>query len=801
MTKSALSHLKVLDLTQYIAGPYCTKLMAGFGAEVIKVERPGTGDRMRALGPFFQDREDLETSIPFLWLNTGKKSITLNLKRPRGIEILKRLVTGADVLIESFSPGVMDSLGLGYDVLGELNPGLVMTSISSFGQTGPYRHYEAEEIQLNALGGGMMMTGNPDNAPLASGPALYQYTAGQHAYVATLMAVCQRDATGEGQHVDVSIQESGLEHLEITLSEYLLKGRNAKRGGHLFVPWDTYECEDGYATIIAMPSRHWHRASEIFQDGAIFDDEYHHLLGRIRNRREYESRLKDCVKLHKKKALFEAGQARRLAFAFLADLDEAIESPQHEDRKFFVEVDHPSVGKHRICGAPFLMSETPWKSDRAPLLGEHNHVRLWRRARLLEGRNPGFAERRGDLTGSLPLQGMRVIDLSHSWAAPHCTRILADYGAEVIKVEYIRRLCLLRGARKESEVYNRHPGWLQVNRNKYSITLDLKADEDREVLRDLIRTCDVLVENARTGVMDKLGFGYGDVKRMKNDVIMLSMSAFGNTGPYASYAGYGAVFEALGGIQGLTAYDRSSKPCRIKEMDVINGLAGACAVMTALWYRQRTGMGQHIDLSQLEASTHATIGEHLLEYMLNGTQTLPLGNRHRTFAPQGCYPCEGEDKWVVITIRSDQAWERFCEVVEHPEWISDARFATHEARIENHDLLDQMIGEWTRRRTHYEAMHALQDVGLPAAAVLDVSEIGQDPHLKERGYFVNRVGGPGERFMGMPFKLSKGEGRIRWRGPNLGEHNTYVFCELLKRSSDEIKPFRKEDIGTAFDPE
>lgn len=401
----------------------------------------------------------------------------------------------------------------------------------------------------------------------------------------------------------------------------------------------------------------------------------------------------------------------------------------------------------------------------------------------------------------LPLRGIRVIDLSHSWAAPHCARILADYGAEVIKVEYARRLCLLRGARKEPQVYNGHPAWLQVNRNKYSITLDLESDEDRKILTDLVSMSDVLIENSRDGVMEKLGFGYADVVGMKKDLIVLSMSAFGKTGPYASYAGYGAVFESLSGIQSLTAYDRCSKPYRIKEMDVTNGLAGACAVMTALLYRQRTGVGQHIDLSQLEASTHATIGEHLLEYMLNGTQTLPLGNRHWKFAPQGCYPCKGEDKWVVITIRSDAAWERFCEVVGHPEWISDARFATDEARIENHDLLDRMIGEWTSKHTHYEAMHALQKVGLPAAAVLDVSEIAEDPHLKERNYFINGVEGSDKRFMGMPFKLSKGDGRVRWRGPNLGQHNRHVFCELLKRSAHKIKCFRKEDIGTAFDPE
>jgi len=372
MKEKALSNLRIIDLTHSVAGPYCTKLMVGFGAEVIKIERPETGDGMRRLGPFYKNHEGLETSIPFLWLNTGKKSITLNIKTVKGTEILKQLIKNADVLIENFSPGVMHSLGLSYETLRDFNPRLIMTSISNFGQTGPYRDYKAEEIELQSLSGGMYMTGDPEKEPLSSGPALCQYTAGKHAYIATLMALLQRGKSGNGQFIDISIQESGLEHIEITLSYNLQKGKNAKRGEHLFVPWDTYECQDGYATIIAMPSRHWHRAAEIFGDARLFDKKYLHVLDRMKHRSEYEALLRPCVKAHKKKDLFHAGQTRKLAFGCVTGLDEVIESPQHKAREFFVEIDHPSVGKHKYCDAPFKMSRTPWQSDRAPLIGEHN---------------------------------------------------------------------------------------------------------------------------------------------------------------------------------------------------------------------------------------------------------------------------------------------------------------------------------------------------------------------------------------------------------------------------------------------
>lgn len=373
MNQAALSDIRVVDLTHYTAGPYCTKLMSGFGAEVIKVERPGSGDAMRSVGPFFQNRKGTETSIPFLWLNTGKKSVTLDLKTEKGLDILKDLIGTADVLVENFSPDVMRRLGLDYKAVSDMNPGIVMTSISNFGQSGPYKDFKADEITLNALSGGMSVTGDPEKEPLAAGPVIYQYTAGQHAYLGTLMALFQKGVDGKGQFVDVSIQESGLEHIEIGLSYNLQRGENKKRGGHMFVPWATYDCKDGYGVVIAMPYRHWHRAAEIFKDPALFDDQYDHLLNRIKNRGEYEARLKPCVKAMRKTDLFHAGQARKLAFGYIASLKEASESPQHRARDFFKKIDHPTAGSHKYCDAPFKMSETPWASLRAPLLGEHNN--------------------------------------------------------------------------------------------------------------------------------------------------------------------------------------------------------------------------------------------------------------------------------------------------------------------------------------------------------------------------------------------------------------------------------------------
>jgi crotonobetainyl-CoA:carnitine CoA-transferase CaiB-like acyl-CoA transferase len=821
MAEGPLAQLRVIDLGQYIAGSYCSKLMAGFGAEVIKIEPPGRGDEMRRMGPFFQNKPGLEGSIPFLWLNTGKESVTLDLETEEDLETLRTLIRDADVVLENCPPGIMSGLGLGYEDLQKINPRIVLTSITSFGQSGPYKDYQAEDIVLYALSGGMYLTGDPERPPLTAGPAVCQYTAGLCAYIATLMALFQRHITGEGQHVDISIQEAALSNIEMALKDYLQLGNIKKRNNdkHPIVPWELYPCADGEVAIIGGPVRHWVRGAKIiFDESKLIDKKFLHAGGRIQNRKEFEEILLSYLKKHKKRDLFIQGQEHNLAFGYLKTINEVLESPQHKIREFFVEIDHPVIGKHKYCGAPFILSKTPWHSSRAPLLGEHS------KRILSELRAPSQQCVKHEKSGEYktvaswsscksmvsdsaftfpkntePLKGIRVLDFTKEWAGPLATRILADFGAEVIRVEYARRMCPLRGGILKDQKYNRHPCWHQVNRNKLSITLDLNLPEDRKIAKDLVSKSDLVVSNSRTGVMEKFGLSYEDLIKINPNVIAINMAAFGATGPYSSYSGYGANFDALTGLQGLTAYSKEGKKYRIKEVDVVNGLTGLCAIMTAFLHRQRTGEGQWIDLSQTAGAIHVLMGEHLLEYVMNGTQTLPLGNRHRWFAPQGCYRCQGEDKWVVLTIRSEEEWQRLCELLGHPEWQKDQRFATRAARRENHDELDRLIEEWTRQYSHYEVMHLLQDHGLVAGAVLTVAELSEDPHLKKRGYFMRSKDGNKGLFPGMPFRLSKGSGNIRWRGPDLGQHNEYVLTELLSFSKDQVRPINENDIGTAYE--
>ena len=393
---------------------------------------------------------------------------------------------------------------------------------------------------------------------------------------------------------------------------------------------------------------------------------------------------------------------------------------------------------------------------------------------------------------------MRVLDISTMIAAPFSAALLADFGAQVIKIEYARRMDGMRGGRKENQAYDHHPRWLEINRNKLSITLDLKARKDVAVFKDLVRISDVVVESSRVGVLKGFGLGYDTLRALRPDLILLSMSGFGQTGPEASYAGYGGCLEPLSGIQGLTAYAPESRPVRVREVDVTNGVMGACALMTALFHRQRTGEGQWIDLSQLEACTFGLIGEQLLAFAANGAIAQPRGNRHECHAPQGCYRCSGDDRWVALVVRSDAEWKRLCDAVGWDGPRDDPRFATEEGRRHHHDEIDRLIEAWTATRTQEEVMTRLQQARLAAGAVLDVASLARDPHLAQRGFLRTARDGNGVH-PGLPFVLPEGGGDVWRRGPRLGEHLADVLCALLGRPESDAVPPEFDKIGTAFD--
>lgn len=405
----------------------------------------------------------------------------------------------------------------------------------------------------------------------------------------------------------------------------------------------------------------------------------------------------------------------------------------------------------------------------------------------------------------LPLAGVRVLDFAQVYAGPTCTRLLADLGADVIKVEGVKRIDITRNFvmpenDSSDDYWNKAGYFLLRNGGKRSLTLDFSEESGGagvEIVRRLIPHCDVVVESFTPHVMAKLGLGYESLKALRADIIMISMSGYGQDGPWRDWSGYGMGLEPAAGLSSLTGY-RDGDPLRtgISFTDPYSGIVGAGAVLSALIYRRRTGKGQYIDLSEQEAAI-PVVGAALMDQAMNNRGPRRIGNRSPWYAPQGCYRCAGEDNWVAISVRNDAEFAALCATLGHPEWAQDARFADNRARMENHDALDELISGWTKGQDKRQAMAKLQAAGVIAAAVLTPKDELFDPHLKERGFFDmvdTRCAGPrpvphqlGARFSAFRMDTAR-------PAPKLGEHNAEILQGLLGMSGDEVAKLQEQAV-------
>lgn len=387
-----------------------------------------------------------------------------------------------------------------------------------------------------------------------------------------------------------------------------------------------------------------------------------------------------------------------------------------------------------------------------------------------------------------PLSGIRIIDLSHYWAGPYATVQLAGWGAEVIKVESIQRVDGYRGsaAATGEHAWEKGPTYNFINMMKKDITLDLTRDDGKKALKELVRISDVVLENFSARVMGNLGLGYDDLRPINPSLIMVSMPGFGNDGPWRNFTGFAFNLEQLSGIAHHTGF-ADGPPCNIgAAADPIMGMHGAFAVFAALEHRRVTGQGQFVDLAHLESLT-AFAGPSLLTYQLTGRVTMRAGNDEPLAAPHDFYPCQGKDKWVGISVRTEEEWHRFANAIGRPEWVNDARFANTLSRYRNREALGAHIAAWTSQRTQVEAMEALQSAGVAAGAAFDAVHLIKDPHLEARAFnqWLERDLIGRQPYPGLPFHV-QGE-PVPWKrpAPMLGEHNEYALRELLGRSDAE----------------
>ena len=374
MPAGLLNGIRVLDLGSGISGPWCAKILADYGAEVIKVESPGSGDAARRMGPFAGDDPDPEKSLTFLYLNTNKKGVTLDPSSASGRRLLDRLLAEADVLVENYPPARSKELGLDYASLAEVNPQVVVTSITPFGQTGPYRDYQATDIVTYALSGLMYHSGDSDQEPLRNVLDQSFYVAGITAAAATQVALFARLTSGEGQHVDVSAAECLGAHLVQPLPYYnymgAVKGRRPVRGAGFE---ELMPARDGYVAPSVQGSQPWSTIASLIGPEELQDEKFATAAGRVAHGEELKELLIKGLAQWDRMPLFLASGEQRLVFGMAQDAGDLAHCPHLEARDFFVEVDHPVVGRARYPGmAGRLPGETITGSQPAPLLGQHN---------------------------------------------------------------------------------------------------------------------------------------------------------------------------------------------------------------------------------------------------------------------------------------------------------------------------------------------------------------------------------------------------------------------------------------------
>jgi len=407
----------------------------------------------------------------------------------------------------------------------------------------------------------------------------------------------------------------------------------------------------------------------------------------------------------------------------------------------------------------------------------------------------------------LPLHGIRVLDLTMAWAGPYATRLLADMGAEVIKIEAADNWDLLRAFTGQppsvERVWDKSPYFNHVNRNKYGCALDLSKTRGRDLFLRLAAMSDVVIENFRAEVMENLGLTF-DVLRAANDqLIVISMPGHGQSGPERDFVAYGTNAEQLSGLCSLTGYAGGPpQKTGISYGDPVAGIAAAGAIALALWERRRSGRGQYVEVAQREILTNL-IGEHVLAYAMTGRQPDRRGNRHSSMSPHGCYPCSGDDRWLTIACETDAQFAALCQVIGQPELAGQERFADVVARYRHQDDLDAVIAAWTGAQDRDGAADALQTAGVPAAPVLSVPDVLADEHLRARGFFElvsHPVAGVWE-MEGPHWRMSESPGHVRLPAPAFAEHNDYVFRELLGLSADEVAALEAEGVtGRVLNP-
>ncbi len=777
-TIAPLAGLRAVDLCDE-KGELCARLLADLGADVIRVEPPG-GSRSRSLPPFHGD-----TSLHFAYRNSNKRGVALDLESSSDRERLHGLLAGADVLVESFAPGALAALGLGSAELRERHPHLIVTSITEFGQTGPYRDRIATDMVLEALGGMIFKAGIPEKPPLTPPATLACDIASVSAAFATLLACWQKRETGAGQHIDFSMLEAVAQTTDWSFSNASVIRFREQEPSEVRVGsgpiYTIYPCKDGYVRLIVLSPRQWRAMRKwLGEPESLQEDHWDSFIARLSIMDILQPLYTEhFAKMEMDEVCVEA-QKRGIVCTPVLPPARVLTNEHLRSRDTFVQAEI-APGASGPVAAGFFEADGVRQGFRwrAPTPGEHDA--------LLDdaGWSPRPAPADPAPAPSAPLAGLRVLDFGIGGVGVEGGRLLAEYGADVIKIEtrtypdFIRVILSTEMS----------PSFASSSRSKRGFGVNAKLAEGLAVLQRLIEHADVIIENGSTGMMDELGVGFAAAKKLNPRVVVVSSQLLGSHGAWADWIGYGPSTQPIGGLVHLWNYTDQDFPAGSAAIfpDHLAGRLSALAAMAGLFAREQTGAGSHVEVAQVEAVT-GLLGDLLLKEGLDPGSVRPMGNRSERGAPWGVYPCAGEQQWCAINVRDDDDWRRLRSALGDPAWAADAALAAAEGRFAAHEEIDAWLEEWTRARDKREVEQLLQQHGVPAGAVLTGTDQLDDPQLIARGYprtIEQQDQGP-ITLEGPCWHATGMADAIIFEAPRLGEHTREICSELLGMNEAEI---------------
>lgn len=798
-----LAGIRVLDLTT-ARGELAGRVLADLGAEVIKVE-PTEGARARRLPPFDERPGSEGESLYWAAVGMGKHSVVLDIERPEDREQIRRLATRVDVLLESSDPAHMATLGLGYDQLALVNPRLVYASITPFGQHGPKANWPATELTVEAAGGLVMLQGDPDRPPIPVGLPQAAFHASAQAAADCVIALNERATSGRGQHLDTSMQEGIIWTLlhstgfppnlgtnpPGTCTERTL--RPEQIDGVLLAGLSTLECADGYlllglgigraGAIVEQVLREVAAAGELDSALAACDwsaglpgifqqTDAATTVAAVRAIRSYfETRTKDDV--------HRWATEHDLMVAPVNDAADLHRSPQLAAREFWT-----TVGEREHPGPFAKLSRTPLTMARpAPALGADQSL-IDATPPSEDAPSPVAGPRSGEA-----FEGLKVADFSWIGVGPISAKALADHGATVVHVESVSRPDILRLAQpaKNGELgLDRSQFFADYNSSKLGLSLNLATPEGRDLALRLIEWADVVVESFTPGTMKKLGLDPETILAERPDLVWYSTCLLGQTGPYATFAGFGQQGSAIAGLHGITGWpDREPAGTWGAYSDMITPHFGVAALTSAILERRRTGLGQRIDISQVEAAMQF-MEPLLLDYTVNGRVAGAIGLDSTTAAPHGVYATAGLERWIAIACETDAQWDALRAVAPLEAFANLDGLA---ARLERDEAIDDAIAAWCADHDPFELERELTAAGVPASVAQFPTDLYEDPQLADRGFFVtldHTVMGP-TPYDGLITHFSAKQEMLHKAAPALGEDTVEVLAKLLGVSADEIE--------------